>query len=43
MIQNGDDRDFVLDIAEGNTDEGAIIVGHEENGEDHQTWDCERM
>ena len=43
VIQNGDDRDFVLDIHESCEDEGAMICGHEEHGGDNQQWDCERM
>ena len=43
VIQNGDERDSVLDIYQCSDEDGARVVAYEENGQDNQQWECERV
>ena len=43
VIQNGDERDSVLDIADCSEEPGAKVIAWEENGQDNQQWECERV
>lgn len=43
IIRNGEDRDIVLDIEGCSEEEGAKVIGWEENGQDNQQWDCQRV
>lgn len=42
-IQNGDDRDAVLDIEDADDDAGSKVIVYEEHGGDNQMWDCDRV